>query len=86
MVLTPPPHPHNAHRESEWIRIQTTAAKKTLVLGQIKMATHNLFTLMCKHLNRRLHTEDAEDTLMQLDKVPPHHLTPSPPHTTHPPR
>jgi len=56
-------------RESEWIRIQTMAAKKTLELGQIKMATHNLFALMCKHLHRRISPQEADQTLLQLDKV-----------------
>lgn len=56
-------------RDSEWTRIQTTAAKKTLVLGQLKIATHNLFMLMCKHLQRRVPPHEHEDTLFQLEKV-----------------
>lgn len=56
-------------RESEWIRIQTTSTQKTLLLGQIKMATHNLSTLMYKHLQRRVPAHEAEQTLLQLDKV-----------------
>ena len=56
-------------RESEWIRIQTTSTQKTLLLGQIKMATHNLFTLMYKHLQRKVPAREAEETLLQLDKV-----------------
>lgn len=55
--------------DSEWTRIQTTAAKKTLVLGQLKIATHNLFMLMCKHLQRRVPPHEHEDTLFQLEKV-----------------
>ena len=58
-------------RESEWIRIQTTAAKKTLMLGQIKMATHNLFALTCKHLQRKISPQETGQTLLQLDKVHP---------------
>ena len=56
-------------RESEWTRIQTTAAKKTLLLGQIKMATHNLHMLVYKHLKKRPPVQEAENTLLQLDKV-----------------
>jgi len=56
-------------RESEWIRIQTTSAQKTLMLGQIKMATHNLFTLMYKHLQRKMPLNEGDQTLLQLDKV-----------------
>lgn len=56
-------------RESEWARIQATAATKTLLLGQLKMATHNLYTLMYKHLQRRIPAKDMDDTMLQLDKV-----------------
>ena len=61
--------PSDTYRESEWTRIQTTSAKKTLMLGQIKMATHNLFTLMYKHLQRRIPPQEADQTLLQLEKV-----------------
>jgi hypothetical protein len=56
-------------RESEWARIQATAATKTLLLGQLKMATHNLYTLMYKHLQRRIPANDMDNTMLQLDKV-----------------
>ena len=58
-------------RDSEWTRIQTTSARKTLLLGQIKMATHNLYTLMSKHLQRKILTKESEDTMMQLGRVRP---------------
>ena len=56
-------------RESEWTRIQTTAAKKTLLLGQIKMATHNLFALMYKHLEKKMPARETDQTLLQLERV-----------------
>ena len=59
-------------RESEWARIQATAATKTLLLGQLKMATHNLFTLMYKHLQRKIPAKDMDNTMLQLDKVKVH--------------
>ena len=61
---------NDCNRDSEWTRIQTTAARKTLLLGQIKMATHNLYALMYKHLQRKIPlTHEAEDTMLQLGKV-----------------
>lgn len=57
------------YRDSEWTRIQTTAARKTLLLGQIKMASHNLYTLMYKHLQRKVPAMESEDTMMQLGRV-----------------
>lgn len=59
----------HGHRDSEWTRIQTTAAKKTLMLGQIKMATHNLYALVYKHLHKKIPPQEAGMTLQQLDKV-----------------
>ncbi len=59
----------HVHRDSEWTRIQTTAAGKTLLLGQIKMATHNLYTLMYKHLQRKVPARESEETMMQLGRV-----------------
>lgn len=55
--------------DSEWTRIQTTAAGKTLLLGQIKMATHNLYTLMYKHLQRKVPARESEETMMQLGRL-----------------
>ncbi|KAJ6659066.1 hypothetical protein lerEdw1_019369 [Lerista edwardsae] len=53
---------------SSWARIQNTAAKNTLELGQIKLAVLNLFQLVAKqkHLPPGL---GADDTEAQLDVV-----------------
>ncbi|XP_039628190.1 coiled-coil domain-containing protein 42 homolog isoform X2 [Polypterus senegalus] len=54
--------------ESKWNHIQNTAAKKTLLLGQIKMVTLNLFQLVNK---QSVQQEDIpiEDTAGQLKKI-----------------
>jgi len=52
--------------ESRWTRIQNTAAKKTLLLGRIKMATHNLFMLVHKHVKQ---TIEVDSTPEQLQKI-----------------
>jgi len=52
--------------ESTWTHIQNTAAKKTLLLGRIKMATHNLFMLVNKHTRQ---TQPIESTTEQLNKI-----------------
>lgn len=57
-----------SQQESRWVHIQNTAAKKTLLLGTIKMATLNLFMSACG--KDREHNEvSPEDTLQQLSKV-----------------
>ncbi|EDO39885.1 predicted protein [Nematostella vectensis] len=52
--------------ESQWTHIKNTAAKKTLLLGRIKMATHNLFMLVNRHLGQ---TGMVDMTDKQLDKI-----------------
>lgn len=43
------------------------ANKKSLLLGQVKMATNNLFQIVKSHLNNRLNATSG--TLAQLDKI-----------------
>ncbi|XP_002739901.1 coiled-coil domain-containing protein 42 homolog [Saccoglossus kowalevskii] len=52
--------------ESVWTHIKNTAAEKTLVLGRIKMAAHNLFMLVNRHLKQQ---QLVEDTTEQLSKI-----------------
>ncbi|PIK44422.1 putative coiled-coil domain-containing protein [Apostichopus japonicus] len=53
--------------ESVWTHIKNTAAKKTLLLGRIKMATHNLFQLVNRHLKQS--SSDGDNTVEQLTKI-----------------
>jgi len=66
LALTP--RPHSPPQESRWAHIQNTAAKKTLLLGTIKMATLNLFQIVSKQLKEATFVS-LEDTHKQLDMV-----------------
>ncbi|KAI9095857.1 hypothetical protein DFS34DRAFT_581995 [Phlyctochytrium arcticum] len=57
----------SAKWQSECDQTMNNATQKSLLLGQIKMATNNLFNLVKSHLNNRLNT--TSDTLVQLDKI-----------------
>lgn len=59
---------HISPQESRWAHIQNTAAKKTLLLGTIKMATLNLFQIVSKQLKETTQVS-LEDTHKQLDMV-----------------
>ncbi|WP_411017660.1 hypothetical protein, partial [Salmonella sp. s51090] len=52
--------------ESVWTHIKNTAAKKTLLLGRIKMATHNLFQLVNRHQKQSGSTELTEEQLSKI--------------------
>uniref|UniRef100_A0A8D0GJK1 Coiled-coil domain containing 42 n=1 Tax=Sphenodon punctatus TaxID=8508 RepID=A0A8D0GJK1_SPHPU len=52
--------------ESRWAHIQNTAAKKTLMLGTIKMATLNLFQSIGKQMKETM-VVPVEDTHKQLE-------------------
>ncbi|KAJ8042691.1 Coiled-coil domain-containing protein 42-like [Holothuria leucospilota] len=53
--------------ESVWTHIKNTAAKKTLLLGRIKMASHNLFQLVNRHLKQS--SSATDNTVEQLTKI-----------------
>ncbi|XP_066577182.1 coiled-coil domain-containing protein 42-like [Amia ocellicauda] len=58
------------HWESRWAHIQNTAAKKTLLLGTIKMATLNLYQTVCKRPRDSADGPIAlEDTTKQLELI-----------------
>ncbi|XP_052802473.1 coiled-coil domain-containing protein 42 homolog isoform X2 [Mya arenaria] len=52
--------------ESQWTHIKNTAAKKTLELGRIKMATHNLYQLVKRHQKQAAGAEETPDQLNQI--------------------
>lgn len=59
---------HSAPQESRWAHVQSTAAQKTLLLGQIKLAVLSLFQLVTARLE--VPSDVAlEDTEAQLDTV-----------------
>ncbi|ORX60920.1 hypothetical protein BCR36DRAFT_407918 [Piromyces finnis] len=53
--------------QSEWDKILNTATEKSLLLGQTKMATNNLFNLVRMNLDNRVRY--TSDTNAQLDKI-----------------
>ncbi|KAK2169056.1 hypothetical protein LSH36_12g03104 [Paralvinella palmiformis] len=55
--------------ESWWTHIKNTAAKKTLLLGRVKMATHNLYQLVSRHQKSHQEEGEVEDTNEQLAKI-----------------
>ncbi|XP_069038114.1 coiled-coil domain-containing protein 42 homolog isoform X1 [Lepisosteus oculatus] len=54
--------------ESKWNHIQATAAKKTLLLGQIKVVILNLFQMVNKHTQQDSDVS-IEDPEGQLDRI-----------------
>ncbi|KAK0142063.1 Coiled-coil domain-containing protein 42 [Merluccius polli] len=54
--------------ESKWTHIQNTAAKETLLLGQIKTVTLNLFHMTGGEVGEE-HGVEIDDTETQLDRI-----------------
>ncbi|CAB1330024.1 unnamed protein product [Coregonus sp. 'balchen'] len=64
-------HYNNTLAQLQWAHIQDTAAKTTLLLGTIKMATLNLYQSVCKRAKDTRELPVApEDTPKQQEKVP----------------
>lgn len=57
----------SAKWQAEWDLTVKNATQKSLLLGQIKMATNNLFNIVKSHLNNRLN--NTTDTPLQLEKI-----------------
>ncbi|XP_054467628.1 coiled-coil domain-containing protein 42 homolog [Anoplopoma fimbria] len=55
--------------ERKWNTIQETAANKTLLLGRIKMATHNLYEMTANEVGGGEEDMNMNDTEKQLEKV-----------------
>jgi hypothetical protein len=55
--------------ESKWAHIKNTAAQKTLMLGRIKMAVHNLYLVVDRHSSRHDEGVGMEDFNEQLTRV-----------------
>lgn len=53
--------------EKQLSQVQSGASKRTLLLGRIKMATANLYTLVQKRLH--ISNDATDDTIQQLDKI-----------------
>ncbi|KAJ3394431.1 Cilia- and flagella-associated protein 73 [Entophlyctis sp. JEL0112] len=57
----------SAKCQLEWDQTLKNATAKTLELGQIKMATNNLFSIVKTHLNSK--QSNVTDTKVQLDRI-----------------
>jgi hypothetical protein len=57
-----------ARWEQQWNQLLSTAADKTLVIGQIIMASQNLFTIISRH-RRAGHRPELPETAVQLDRI-----------------
>ncbi|KAG2462130.1 CC42M protein, partial [Polypterus senegalus] len=54
--------------ETQWARVQNSAASRTLMLGTIRMATLNMYRTICREANVPKNISvPADDTLAQLD-------------------
>ncbi|KAG9339257.1 hypothetical protein JZ751_023954, partial [Albula glossodonta] len=61
---------NRVHWENTWVRIQKTAAEKTMLFGQIRIATLNLYRHVCKKSRFcQQFPVDPEDSQGQLDRV-----------------
>ncbi|XP_051778528.1 coiled-coil domain-containing protein 42 like-2-like [Erpetoichthys calabaricus] len=57
-------------QETQWARVQNSAASRTLMLGTIRMATLNMYRTICREANVPNNISvPADDTLAQLDTI-----------------
>ncbi|XP_039597521.1 coiled-coil domain-containing protein 42 like-2-like [Polypterus senegalus] len=59
-----------SRKETQWARVQNSAASRTLMLGTIRMATLNMYRTICREANVPKNISvPADDTLAQLDTI-----------------